>query len=455
MRSAFPIFLLSLTGCIWPFGSEVRHTLADPTRQGAPNRLDWAASDDAQGDYQRLIAPVLGKQGKAAEFLPESHLLVKRFQYWLDAIDSRLREIYPNRFSLVPKPLARLWVSAGPNGFVVPIQQCVPTPVQFKPLGDAAAEPLPIVGINFSGSVFAAGDTVCLKSGAAEPGLVVEWFERNIGTCPLAVRDGHVVVGAECKKAGALESVAANRARAFSVSGTSPVVTLSSAMFALLESEQQLVGVIAHELAHYYRSHPAMWTKKYNFFYRLGETNEPVKPTPDPSLNELGEQAIAASRTKEPGEEEKAVLRAAASARLGYYTFEQEADEIAAEILTDLGIAPSVMLEKFDLLLRFKGVVDTEFEFGADTCKRLRDAGWTGADGKPIYVPVGNFANPHHSLCYRTFNLDREIRAHRYVVSVPPVSAPNDISWAELRTLAKGLAEPNPAQDFLPLGYVE
>jgi hypothetical protein len=455
MRRFFPIFVLPLTGCIWPFVSEVKHTPADPTRQAAPNRLDWATSDDPQGDFQRLIAPALGKEGKPAEFFPESHPLVKRFQYWLDVIDARMRERYPDRLAVVPKPLARVWASAGPNGFVVPIQQCVSTPVQFKGPVAGNAEALSIVGVNFSGLVFPAGDTLCLKNRGGEPELVEEWFGRNIGSCSLTVSGGQLVVGESCKRTAALEAAQTNKAKAFSVTGTSPVVTLSSALFALLESEQQLVGVIAHELGHYYRSHPAMWTKKYNFFYRLGATNEPVKPVPDASLNELGERAIAVSRKGELDDAAREVLRAATASHLGYYTFEQEADDIAAEGLVDLGIAPTVMIEKMFVFLKFKGIKDTEFEFGHDTCKRLYDANWMGSDGKPQYVPIGNFANPHHSLCYRAFNLDREIKAHDYKVSPTSVLIPNEPSWEVIRGLAKDISTPNPAQDLIPAGFVE
>lgn len=97
--------------------------------------------------------------------------------------------------------------------------------------------------------------------------------------------------------------------------------------------------------------------------------------------------------------------------RLGYYTYEQEADELALEFLAELGIPTNIGSEAMMRMLKGTGnVPPTELDYKA--CSELRANDWLTADKKSVYVPIGNLADPHHSLCYRAYNLDRERKAH-------------------------------------------
>lgn len=123
-------------------------------------------------------------------------------------------------------------------------------------------------------------------------------------------------------------------------------------------------------------------------------------------------------------------------AGIGYYTAEQEADELAIELLARAGISPQAAVNTFDL--RFQDIVPDALSMGPRECReavknRFRDAGgW-------MAIPVGLWKDPHHSPCYRAFNAQQEIEAHGYVtapVSVEPLLS--KAAWKALRGVAMG-----------------
>jgi len=272
-----------------------------------------------------------------------------------------------------------------------------------------------MVGISFSGSLFPSPTKTCVMRENSNPQEIVEWFTRNINTCSISHDSKQVIIGSECKRNNLLNKEEISHSQMFSTTATSPIVTLTSGLFETLENESQLAGIIAHELGHYYRSHPAMWTPKYNFFYYLEKQNPQKKPLPDESLRELGEKAISASKKESPSLEEQEVLKEAYQKQLGYYTFEQEADDLAIEWLVKIGLHPKALIDKMFIFLQNKEIPTTDFEWGYEKCKSSYLNYWQ-KDGQYEYVPIGDFSNPHHSLCYRIFNIDREIRAHRYTL---------------------------------------
>jgi hypothetical protein len=132
------------------------------------------------------------------------------------------------------------------------------------------------------------------------------------------------------------------------------------------------------------------------------------------------------------------VLNKVHDLRLGQFTTEQEADDEAAEWIAGLGLDPKLGVESMRSLgAGMKMGLGGNILAEAD-CDRLWKAGWLGADGNYSFVPVGNFTDPHHSVCYRMFNIDREIKAHNLAVQgVAPVAT--GPSWAELQATALSL----------------
>lgn len=109
------------------------------------------------------------------------------------------------------------------------------------------------------------------------------------------------------------------------------------------------------------------------------------------------------------------VFREQADRQLGFYTMEQEADELALEILAAAGRAPESAIAMLFLLgeeLGRSAETHAGREIGLAECQTLRAAAWRDPSGQPVFIPVGRHDDPHHSICYRVFNMDREIAAH-------------------------------------------
>ncbi|MBF0443504.1 MAG: hypothetical protein HQK54_16475, partial [Oligoflexales bacterium] len=94
-------------------------------------------------------------------------------------------------------------------------------------------------------------------------------------------------------------------------------------------------------------------------------------------------------------------IQKAYSARLGLYTIELEADDIATEIINRMG---------FDPMLLVKTVIALDKAGGPDSsafCLREFEKGF------PDFIPPGNFKEIHLNNCFRAYNSYREIQAHR------------------------------------------
>jgi hypothetical protein len=136
--------------------------------------------------------------------------------------------------------------------------------------------------------------------------------------------------------------------------------------------------------------------------------------------------------------------------RIGLYTHEQEADDLALEIVTRLGISPAEALRSWiayaraseahtDALLGAGTVKRAAEEHGsvdAETCAGLAEKGFMDGD-TPMFVSMGNLGDAHHADCYRIYNLRREAMVHRYVVARPP--APLSPPYAEIADEARRL----------------
>lgn len=124
------------------------------------------------------------------------------------------------------------------------------------------------------------------------------------------------------------------------------------------------------------------------------------------------------------------LLNRVRDARLGWYTGEQEADEISMELLAALGQDPRAAIRVQFNFLRER--VNSR-EFGYETCSRFAEAGFRNPDGSEAYVPVG-YVDTHHSSCFRALNLHRELEAHHYEQweTVSQLDPPGG-SWEDVR----------------------
>jgi hypothetical protein len=125
---------------------------------------------------------------------------------------------------------------------------------------------------------------------------------------------------------------------------------------------------------------------------------------------------------------------------LGFYTTEQEADEIALELMSKIGVPPGVAVDKvLNMLKTFGGD-----GIGWTECSMLRDHGWKDTNGADVSVPVGDPSNAHHNLCFRAFNMTREINAHRYEPVARPSAPGGDWTLLFARLVTDLAAPPAP-----------
>jgi hypothetical protein len=123
---------------------------------------------------------------------------------------------------------------------------------------------------------------------------------------------------------------------------------------------------------------------------------------------------------------------------LGRYTAEQEADELAAEFLTKIGINPEAAVRS---LISLTSSYDLS---GAQLCNALYRKNWRNEKGDVVILPLGEPSEyaegRHHGGCFRAYNLDRDIKAHGYDnIAYPYPPHPPEPNWHELQVIAKSL----------------
>ncbi len=141
---------------------------------------------------------------------------------------------------------------------------------------------------------------------------------------------------------------------------------------------------------------------------------------------------------------EAAFLKKITDRRLGLYTTEQEADDMEVELSSRVGFTGEEILSAE---LAFQTVSERKdresYRPGnvfakplMDECARMLRNNWEGSP----FVGIGALDDEHHSGCFRVYNVDQEIRAHRYP-RFKPIEIPAIPSFESLRTLAKSANE--------------
>ena len=121
----------------------------------------------------------------------------------------------------------------------------------------------------------------------------------------------------------------------------------------------------------------------------------------------MNSQMFAQSKAQER------LLQRALNAKVGYYTTEEEADNMALMWLVELGFPAMEALDHWwSFANYFDGsTLDSPYNFSHSRCSDLYHATprWT-ENGNPVQIPIGSFADPHHSGCYRIWNIDQRIQ---------------------------------------------
>ena len=589
-----------ISGCsVSPSGqvSKVKHDAGKPVR--SESAWNWRSVTDE--DYAKVMAPVLGLE--PSTILPQTHPLAAQAQEWIDRIDSKLRETHTAELANVPKPRAKVLDKAAPNAFVAPVPACYKVAVKLsrKATGRGKKDAQVLIEAQ-NGSVQAwEADAPCIdgtENQSAEETVaefVSSFNAAAVNGCKFSVDgSGSLVVGDQCEVDPALDGVAG--ADGLVLLQTANHVTVHSGIVTIM-TESAFVSVLAHELGHYYRSHPTANDSDYGYFYTQQSKNVAKRPSPESRLEQLGKDAIKASEVIDGGtnftqvkgqalrsdlyflvgslvtkskdssaacvdarklasssdfegtmalfpvdpkltaeqtatylkfeegalncldnltlvgsgesvrnsfdwkklqsvaanptwpswlndltpssrraldslnqelankigqdsaessgrsvgavlrsvnkklmmveEEAVAVLKKAHNSRLGQYTYEQEADDLAVEITASLGFDPKAVVDAMRSLGKDSRGSQRDLSLGYEDCETLWKNNWLDAQNNYVFVPVGGFTDPHHSICYRMFNIEREVAAHSVVPANVKVPAHDDAAWSDLQNDVK------------------
>lgn len=132
--------------------------------------------------------------------------------------------------------------------------------------------------------------------------------------------------------------------------------------------------------------------------------------------------------------------------RIGLYTTEQEADELALEWVNLLGFPTKDAVEGWLTYLQFfEKWGPPQGEPSAKECSDKFHADFK--DGNKFgTVFLGDLDSAHHAGCYRVYNLWREQRAHRYVPAT--LQRPDVASWETVLEQAKKLTSEAPSDGW-------
>ena len=270
-----------------------------PIRLGIPSPLDWL--DVTQAEIYSNIDAVNG----FPEYVPDGDNLAQRAQFWLDAVDSQLRRIYPDLFldakghSIVPHPRIRIMIKAGANAFSTSASVCYRVPIHFAapPAGATPSDDASVIQISPKGVVglYAKSHVSCIDrtATAVDADLVVRHLQQTVQVqhCSLSTDQGAVVLGQDCHLGSTVQSTGAS---AIILEPVSNWITLQTSLLELMPSDDQLAYTILHEAGHYYRAHGSLDKQRYVYFYHIDAENlARTKPKADPDLNVLGQKLAA------------------------------------------------------------------------------------------------------------------------------------------------------------------
>lgn len=159
-----------------------------------------------------------------------------------------------------------------------------------------------------------------------------------------------------------------------------------------------------------------------------------------PLLRYLSEVAKGVHDISRQHEERFAALR---KRGIGWYTSEQEADEIAVELASGVGIEPNQVSQSFLEMLKER---ENALGLSYAECKKLQENHFGLRSGSVTPVLLTDWFDIHHDICYRVFNIEREIVSHKFEVKkdrIPQFST----SWSDEQKALSLLLESEPSNN--------
>ncbi|HYX37281.1 MAG TPA: M48 family metalloprotease [Oligoflexus sp.] len=282
-----------------PKDAEHSTTLHAPGRfLNSDNPLQWTEIDD-----QRWVK--LESEGRPT--YSAQHPMTLRLQAWADEIRRNMLKSTPT-LSVAPRPIIRIVQSDEINAYVSSAPVCIDVAITTDPSAESVSASPSYLTITEEGRLDKSTrpDQCSEIQGDITARLQAAQFAlRNLEGCKLSIDGARVALSPECLVG------LTDRGNSFTglfFNAPHNYITLYSGLLKSA-SEPQIVGVLAHELGHYYMAHGMGRYEDYDYFYELKDRNSRAKPeplSPDHPLSALGDrirQLPAVYFTKIEGQE--------------------------------------------------------------------------------------------------------------------------------------------------------
>ncbi|MCX6109755.1 MAG: hypothetical protein NTZ90_09170 [Proteobacteria bacterium] len=282
-------------------------------------------------------------------------------------------------------------------------------------------------------------DSRCLERPYHDPRtrLMIQRFLSDIQGCHVTFEETLVRLSTGCSTDLAAQHY---RGEQIQLDLPSNWIDVKHSMFPHLTSEQ-VIGVLMHELVHYYMI--STNTADYNVYYNLDAMPIGTRPKEwkdkGSLIEEIKTSALAYQSDHEDAQKRSRYQMAIQQGdrnHIGWYTNEEEADDLGLEWLTMLGIEPLEMSRSFLQLMTLaeqdpNHSVDLIADVDAKTCQKLLERRFRSDSGERIYVSIGDYDEPHHNHCYRIANLNRQIELYGFMKQPLPASlhSMTDTEW--------------------------
>ncbi len=284
----FGVWVASCSGSV----STTKHDNGKPVRSAL--KSNWIELSKEQ-----FLTKVLKTSSQSS--LDSTHPMSQKLQVWTDTFDTYLRSLDPEGMKNIPKPNVVVLNSKEANAFVSSAPVCYDIATSVGGGGSSVAAILfnkgketPIALSEGKNSLLSR----CLPGDLSDLADIIKEYEASAPGCRVTLSASKIQFGTGCK--------------GFRENG-SPVASMSSSKLVLfkipnwfvvlapiletMKEESSMVGVLAHELGHYYRSHALALPGQYNFYYKINPNgNAASKPKADSSLEKAGEIAYFASQ---------------------------------------------------------------------------------------------------------------------------------------------------------------
>ncbi len=232
----------------------------------------WIAIDDFKW---------IQKESMGLPTFSGQHPMTQRLQVWADKIRENMLKSTP-QLGVAPRPIVRIINSDEVNAYVSGSEVCVDLPMTTNPNNQSPG--WGYLAVN-SGSMYETtrpASCETMQGNIETQRAYVQWVLRDKAGCKVSSFAGKLALTLSCLGEGWT-----NR----NFKGMSFYVTHNYITFyrALLEkmNEDEVVGVLAHELTHYYMGHLVAPAGQYYYFYQLEGQNSPFKPTRLPADHPL------------------------------------------------------------------------------------------------------------------------------------------------------------------------